>query len=616
MNDKITVDVNCYQNRIAGEYNHILVPELTDETTGDSVYPWWHDFIYALCLIEYNKSCLQKLTFELKTYYAENTNEMDRIIEFENTYVSSDAVKWYTRPIFLYRVLNQALRQRNIRSVSKFGFFLKDLYKQLMVEHLKYIEVISQESIPLKCYRGQIMSQSEIQLLRNQRFRFQANSMLSTTSDRQIASLFLQPSSLSDEFQSVLLEITFNSGLFNATNQPFANISNLSFIKSEDEILFMAGTKFDLYDLYYDEDEKIWLADVRYVEHNDGLSEVDIICTEKAKLKQCIEKLGYHLLETSHDKKHLIFSELTHLCPSFSWISAIDLKYRSYVDTPFHKTANKEHMQKIKELESALSIWLTHTDGTDLDCFYEIGRLYRDIAILYQSIDNIEAANKNFDSQLIYYDKMIKEAEKTQDFRRVLASPNIYLECADNYESRMAGNNSPLNKINRNNALAYYEKLLNLTVRYCPENKLLLQRCYYHMAKNYHQNLNYDIAITFYEQFLALFDIQPNSNTAEWDFMNTTLQALSGMYYHYRRDYNSALKYQLKNYQLLLPCISNIPPYKIFQILMGLSQIYNALHQDDLVKENIVAAQKILPEHSIEELYKRMSNLRYLYMME
>ena len=549
---------------------------------------------------------------ELKIYYAGNTNETNSIIEFENTYASSDAIKWYTRPIFLYRVLNQALRQRNIRIVSNFGFFLRDLYRQLMAEHLRYVEVITQESSPLKYYRGQIMSQSETQLLRNERFRFRANSMLSTTSDRNIASLFLQPLSLDDKFQSVLLEISLKNDLYKTTARPFANVSNLSFIQDENEILFMAGTQFELHDFCYDEDEKIWLADVKYLGNEQELSEAGMTCTEKSKLKHFIQRLGSHLSQTPHEIKRTIFSELIRLCPSFSWISAIQLEHQSHVDTPFHKTANEEHTQKIKELESALSIWLAHTNDSDLDCFYDIGNLYKDIAIHYESIGDFETADKNWDSQIIYYDQLIKKAEETQDFRRVLALPNIYIECANNHELRKTGDDSPLNKINRNNALVYYEKLLSLTLQHYPDEKTLFQRCYYHIASIYDQNLDYDKAISFYKQFLALFDAQPDWDTIEWDRIHTTGKRLAGIYYHHKRDYNSALKYQLEVYHLLLSWTSGTAPHNIFQTLMGLSQIYNALYQDELVKENLEAAQKIDPEHSIEELYRRMGNLRYL----
>ncbi len=583
---------------------------MLDETTGDAILPWWENFIYGLTLIEYDRNSLKNLMSELKMYYDGNPSEINRIIEFENTYNSSDAVKWYTRPIFLYRIFNQALRQRNIRMVSQFGFFIKDLYKQLMGEHSKYIEVTSQELVPLKCYRGQIMSLNEIQLLLNQRYTFQANSMLSTTSDRQVAALFLQPTTRNDELQSVLFEITLKSKLSKTTIQPFAQISNLSFIPNEDEILFMAGTNFELHDFYYDEDSKIWLADVRYIAHKQELLASDIIGTEKAKLKQCIRTLAENLTETSSEIKDLIFSELIRLCPSFSWISAIELQRRSYVVTGLHKVVNEAHLHKIKELENALSIWLLYADDSDLDCSYEIGLLYGEIAIHYESIDDFKTANQYWDGQLIYYDNMIRKAEQLQNFQQVLASPNIYLQCTCNHEGRIADDNILQTKINGNNALIYYEKLLHLTLRHCPEDKHLLQRCYFSMGSTYYQNGDYDMAITFHEQFITLFDSQSDSDTSGW--ILSVLRQLVGMYYHHRRDYNSALNYQFRIYHLLHSSTTNADPDKIFPVFMGFAQIYNALNQEDFVKENLQAAQKISPEYTIERLYSMMKNLHYI----
>jgi hypothetical protein len=45
---------------------------------------------------------------------------------------------------------------------------------------------------------------------------------------------------------------------------------------------------------------------------------------------------------------------------------------------------------------------------------------------------------------------------------------------------------------------------------------------------------------------------------------------------------------------------------------MGFAQIYNALNQEDFVKKNLQAAQKISPEYTIERLYSMMKNLHYI----
>jgi hypothetical protein len=121
------------------------------------------------------------------------------------------------------------------------------------------------------------------------------------------------------------------------------------------------------------------------------------------------------------------------------------------------------------------------------------------------------------------------------------------------------------------------------------------------------------MTITFYEQYLSFIDTQLNSTTSDLLCdVSTALQMLSGIYYHYKCDYNAALKYQLDNYHLFHSCTNDSDSPKAFPILLGLSQIYKALHQDDLVKKNLEKAQKLYPEHSIEELYNMINSTQYI----
>lgn len=58
----------------------------------------------------------------------------------------------YTRDIFIYRLVNHALRLQEIDIIWKFGYFIKDLYMQL--ERL-YTETPSEKRARIT-YRGQM----------------------------------------------------------------------------------------------------------------------------------------------------------------------------------------------------------------------------------------------------------------------------------------------------------------------------------------------------------------------------------------------------------------------------------------------------------------------------
>ena len=168
--------------------------------------------------------------------YKDNTNELDIIREFEKEYSPDRALWWYTRESFLYRQLNKALRMQNIDSMFVFRFLIRDIEKQLK-EH--------QCTTSMRVYRGQLMSNEELELLKESIGQLiSMNSFLSTTNDRRVALSFLYSSTKSDRIQRVLFEIDADPQLKNI--RAFADITSLSYFAGESEILFMLGSIFRL----------------------------------------------------------------------------------------------------------------------------------------------------------------------------------------------------------------------------------------------------------------------------------------------------------------------------------------------------------------------------------
>ncbi|CAF1025851.1 unnamed protein product [Didymodactylos carnosus] len=115
LND-LTKDVENYL--IAGS-----IPEKEDQTT---------DFYYSCKMIE---DCQQKLIDTLKSYYNGNAENMKTINEFEQSYLPSKAIWWYTRDTFFYCLLNKGLRQHDTEMIFLFGFYIRDIYVQLKEEY-------------------------------------------------------------------------------------------------------------------------------------------------------------------------------------------------------------------------------------------------------------------------------------------------------------------------------------------------------------------------------------------------------------------------------------------------------------------------------------------------
>ena len=116
-----------------------------------------------------------------KTY--QDDEDKNVIDEFENDYSSDNALWWYTRDSFLYKMLNKALRIQDIGTLFLFRFFIRDIYEQLKE---------NQCSLPVRVYRGQILSIDEVNNLQKSIDDFiSINSFFSTSTDRDKALSFI-----------------------------------------------------------------------------------------------------------------------------------------------------------------------------------------------------------------------------------------------------------------------------------------------------------------------------------------------------------------------------------------------------------------------------------------
>ena len=67
--------------------------------------------------------------------YAGNEAELVYVDEFEAYYDTINAIFWYTRDTFLYRILNKALRQQDIDTIYSIRHFVKDLLVEMKKLH-------------------------------------------------------------------------------------------------------------------------------------------------------------------------------------------------------------------------------------------------------------------------------------------------------------------------------------------------------------------------------------------------------------------------------------------------------------------------------------------------
>lgn len=120
--------------------------------------------------------------------YNTNESQLEKIGEFDRTYCSGSAIRWYSREPFVYAYLNQALRTLDVDVFIKMGFFLRDLDQQIKRSY----EEQSNNPIPLMVYRGQGMNTEDFEKLRqcpNGLLSF--NNFVSTSANQNVAEMFL-----------------------------------------------------------------------------------------------------------------------------------------------------------------------------------------------------------------------------------------------------------------------------------------------------------------------------------------------------------------------------------------------------------------------------------------
>ncbi|CAF4829638.1 unnamed protein product, partial [Rotaria sp. Silwood2] len=52
-----------------------------------------------------------------RLYYAHDPIELEKIADFERKYEADQAIRWYAKDSFLYRILNTALRQNDMETI-------------------------------------------------------------------------------------------------------------------------------------------------------------------------------------------------------------------------------------------------------------------------------------------------------------------------------------------------------------------------------------------------------------------------------------------------------------------------------------------------------------------
>ncbi|CAF1015675.1 unnamed protein product [Didymodactylos carnosus] len=197
----------------------------------------------------------QEMIKTCKEYYHGNEVELDYIEKFDSTYKPEDAITWYTKQCFVYKMINKALRTEDIEQLYIFRFYIADLSSSLSQEKEK------QNFDLIHLYRGTKLSLDELDMLRNNEGKLMSmNGFLSTSQSREQALIFATKFTKRTDLLQVLFDIEVEQ---NQSGSIFADIAKCSCYPYEEEVLFDIGSAFEILMVTYNERRNLWTVSLR-----------------------------------------------------------------------------------------------------------------------------------------------------------------------------------------------------------------------------------------------------------------------------------------------------------------------------------------------------------------
>ena len=320
-----------------------------------------------------------------KQHYYDNQYQLNLISEFEKNYNPSQSIWWYTRPTFLYEMLNKALRTQDINVLYSMRFFLVDLHNKLMELHNK-----SSRCSPLIVYRGQGVSNEELEKLKKSCGRLLSiGNFLSTSIDKEVALGFAFPHLDRPGYKAILFEISVYPT--ETTNSPYADISKESYLQgtmSENEVLFSMGSVFRI-QLVNQLNNGMWKVTMTMTNDEDReLKEVTKNKLEELNIETNSRSIGLLLLETQNFDKAEYFLQLR-------------------LKEAFMRVNDKLCRERLEKVVNSLKL-LGFIPELDFDYKEWCNKQYRYIAMLYSDLGHVFHKKYDHDNALFYYNKLLK----------------------------------------------------------------------------------------------------------------------------------------------------------------------------------------------------------------
>jgi tetratricopeptide (TPR) repeat protein len=466
------------------------------------------------------EACQQMLD-EYRSYYSGNQVQIAEIDEFERDYNATNAIRWYTKSCFLFRLLNKALRTENIEILFTFRYFIIDLCANL--------EAIRGNENITRVYRGGQISKNEIENY-SIGIRVAVNGFLSTSRDLSVALRFIGLESIiqrsssqsrDDQIQFVLFEINIDKD--SSSDVLWADISNQSAFPDEKEVLFDLGTIFEIVEINYDYEHYFWRIQMRpstgiiYLkrEYEDYICQriketnatvlFGILLTDMGEYEQAtkyFQRLLRQMPDDHEDRPNVYYSVARIYRCTDQYEKALEYFLRA------------EQLQRDRLPESNFALARTLTGIGSV--YYELNDYQQELQYYQQSMD--------------LYQQILPEnhIEIAQTFNRLgfaYANQQDYAKALDHllksliiYNETVPYDHPGVSLLLYNmgvvyhalgymdQSIDYYQKALKMCETILPNNHLRIAQSCYQMSVFYKEQHQYDLALQFAERTLSIYE--------------------------------------------------------------------------------------------------------------
>ncbi|CAF1023222.1 unnamed protein product [Adineta steineri] len=473
------------------EQNAISISFVASNKKLDQLDP---SFMYSQIL----KEILLTINFEDKhmkefiTYcrevYEDDENELKNVNELQTTYKNNIPIWWYTWDAFLYRMLNQALRQMDVDIIVRMGFFISDLHRDIQRLHSEQFDG-HQSGTTFTVYRGQGLSKEDFtEMAKTKGGLLSFNNFLSTSKKRDVSLNFAQQAATNPDLVGVLFVMCINP---THSTTPFASITDVSYFNTEDEVLFSMHTIFRIGDIGpMGGNNHLYKVNLTLTNDNDQdlRTLTDRIRQETFPYSTGWRRLGKLLIKMGQFKKaQEVYEVLLHQTTNENDKAPI------YGQLGWIKYNQGEYPEALTYYEKSLASYQETLPSNHLK-----------LSVSYGNIGNVYSKMGDYPKALSYFEKAL--AMKQQSL------PSNHPSMGDSYNNIGIVYNS---MSDYPKALSSHEKALAIRQQSLPSNHPDLGTSYNNIGNVYGNMGNYPEALSNYEKALVIQQQSLPSNHPE-----------------------------------------------------------------------------------------------------